>query len=338
MVQFEHPEWLYLLLLLPAVVVGFAGLQRWRKRAIRRIGDEMLIHKLFNGYSIRREWMRFALWSSGLAFLLLALLNPQWGHRFTTVAMNRSDIVIAFDISQSLWCQDVQPNRLEKARSFALDALKALRGHRVGLIFFAGQANLEVPLTDDYELLAEIIKIAGPDMASRQGTSIGAAIRLAGELLGTDGATTKGMLLISDGESHDSDALASAREAYGSGVVIWTAGVGTTAGDVIPVEVFGNQDFKRDESGQPVRTVLREDLLRKIAAAAGGKYWNLGHLTEAGPLLTREVAGLDSRRSSQRVYDTSASRFQYPLALGAFLILIDWCWPLIARKTAVDKS
>lgn len=332
MIQLEHPELMYLFVLIPLLLGGFALLQRWRLRTMRSIGDEQVVKRLFSGYNIKGQWQKFGLWCCGLCFLLLALLNPQWGSRMQTVTMNSSDIVIALDISQSLRCRDVQPNRLERAKSFALDALKTMQGHKVGLIFFAEQANMEAPLTDDYDMISELIRIADPDMASQQGTSLGAAISLAMEVLGKNDRTTKGLLIISDGETHDEDALSMAKAAARQGVHIWTAGVGTAEGGLMPVEVFGNQDYKRDETGNPVKTTLNEQMLREIATNANGSYWNINNQVNTDAVLQKEIAQLDTRQSSQKVFDQRESRFQFALAIGLILLSLELFFPFNRKK------
>jgi Ca-activated chloride channel family protein len=335
MIQLEHPELSFLFLLLPLLLAGFTLLQRWRQKTKRLIGDEQVVKRLFSRHDVKSQWVKFGIWCLGIGCLLLALLNPQWGSRMQTVTMNSSDIVIALDISQSLRCRDVQPNRLERAKSFASDALDAMRGHKVGLLFFAGQANMEAPLTDDYELLGDLIRIADPDMASQQGTSVGAAIRLAMEVLGNDARTTKGLLIISDGETHDEDAIAMAKTASKNGIHIWTAGVGTREGDIIPIEVFGNQDYKRDESGNPVKTALNEKILLDIAAAANGVYWNINQPVNIEAEILREMAQLDTRESAQQIFDQRESRFQYILAAAILLLLLEWFFPFEKKKATV---
>lgn len=338
MIQLEHPELSFLFLLLPLLLAGFALLQRWRQKTKRLIGDEQVVQRLFSRHDAKSQWVKFGIWCLGIGFLLLALLNPQWGSRMQTVTMNSSDIVIALDISQSLRCRDVQPNRLERAKSFASDALEAMRGHKVGLLFFAGQANMEAPLTDDYELLGDLIRIADPDMASQQGTSVGAAIRLAMEVLGNDARTTKGLLIISDGETHDEDAIAMAKTASKNGIHIWTAGVGTREGDIIPIEVFGNQDYKRDENGNPVKTALNEKILLDIAAAANGVYWNINQPVNTAAEIQREMAQLDTRQSAQKVFDERESKFQYILAAAILILILEWFFPLYKKRSTAITS
>jgi len=262
----------------------------------------------------------------GLAAVLvpLVLANPQWGTRTTTHVIKSADVQVLFDISNSMLAPDVPPSRLERARQLALRLTEALRTERIGLVFFAGNAYVQSPLTTDWQAIRLFLQAADPGQAGTQGTAIGDAIRLVLRESEADSSQGGVIFLLTDGEDHDEDAVEAVTEAAGSGWVTHVIGVGTEDGGTIPIMTNRGQDLKRDADGQPVTTRLNEELLRSIARAGGGEYNRVG---DDDAIVRQALAAMDTfsqRRSTQRVFSEKGSYFAVallPLILILFILL-----------------
>ncbi|MBK8502024.1 MAG: VWA domain-containing protein [Saprospiraceae bacterium] len=221
-----------------------------------------------------------------------------------------ADIFIALDISNSMYCQDVAPSRLEQAKRFATLLTHKLRGERIGLILFAGNAYLQMPLTSDYAAAEVFVQSANPDLAGTQGTALGDAIRKAQDDFTKEDRYHRVLVIITDGEDHDPDALEMAKLAHQEGMIIFTVGVGTADGSFIPMMVRGNEDWKRDEQGQPVRTKLNESLLQELANAGGGNYFYLNNSADILKEIDQKVDTLEKREFEERSFTEYDSYFQ----------------------------
>ena len=199
MFRYEHPEHLWLLAAVPLLLLLTAAYWYWRKKAVARLGD---VERVMPAFSGTRFWLKAALFAAGLALLALAWSNPQLGARKQTVTQQASDIIIALDISNSMLCQDVAPSRLELAKVFAQKLVQSLEGERIGLIFFAGNAYLQMPLSTDYSFILQSIQTAAPDLITEQGTAIPAALELAGESFGYEPGGGRAVILIKIGRAH----------------------------------------------------------------------------------------------------------------------------------------
>ena len=324
MFRFEHTYYLYYLLgLIPVAALLFLGWYLYQRQA-KQIGDSNLITELTTGVSTRRKK-----WSAVLTMLLFSLLiiawaNPQWGAKREKVKTRSSDIFIALDISTSMYCEDIAPNRLEQARKFALELTERLRGERIGLILFAGNAYLQMPLTTDYAAAQIFLKSASPAQATSQGTALGDAIRVAKEGFRRDQKFHKTLIIISDGEDHDADAIEMAKTAGDEGMSIFTVGVGTAQGSFIPISIRGSQDWKRDASGQPVRTSLNETLLQAIANDGGGVYYYLNGTETILRDIDARVDKLEKESFEERSFTEYESYFQVFLGMAVLVFLVQY--------------
>ncbi len=243
-----------------------------------------------------------------------------------------ADIFLLLDISQSMMAQDISPNRLERAKRFAENLVNGLRGNRIGLVLFAGEAYLQMPLTSDYAATSLFLRTANTDLAGTQGTVIGEAIELANKAYEEDNNHHKMMIIISDGEDHDENALAKAEDVYDEGVVVYTIGVGTPEGDFIPyTNANGASDFKRDDSGKLIKSQFNEELLVNVADEGGGKYYPLLAGQQIIDDLEIELEKLDKREIEQKSFTDYASYFQYFLFAAIILLIIEFLLP--ERKT-----
>ncbi|MEO6759227.1 MAG: VWA domain-containing protein, partial [Saprospiraceae bacterium] len=226
----EYPEHLWLLAALPLLALLLLAYWWWRRKALRQLGEIKLMERLLPGFSAARFWLKNGLVGLGLFFLSLAWANPQLGAKKQTVAQQSADVFLALDISQSMWSKDVAPSRLELAQRFGKSMVKALEGERIGLILFAGDAFLQMPLSTDYDFALQSLQTASPELISEQGTAIPAAIDLAGASFDADKGGSRLLILITDGENHDDEALDRAKAAAADGLIICTVGVGTVEG------------------------------------------------------------------------------------------------------------
>ena len=276
MFRFEHAEHLWALGLLPILLLFFVLTWYARKQAMDRFGDILLMQRIIPQLSKHKHTIKFSVLMLALSFLIVGLANPQWGMKKEKVKRKSSDIFIALDISKSMLAEDVRPSRLDRARQFAQNLVKKLKGERIGTIIFAGNAYLQMPLTTDYAAAQLFLKSANPNMAPSQGTAISDAIDLPERSFQEDNKHHKALVIITDGENHDEATMERARKAADNGLLIFTVGVGTTEGGFIPVDIGGGRtDYKRDESGNPVTSKLDPVLITQLADAGNGTAFNL---------------------------------------------------------------
>lgn len=338
MFRFEHVEYLYALLLIPVLTLFFALMRRRRRLALERFGDLALTERLMPRVSKIKHQSKFIMLMMAFALLIIGVANPQWGTRKEKVKHKSADVFIALDISQSMLAEDIRPNRLDRAKSFVLDLLDQLKGERIGLILFAGNAYLQMPLTSDYTAAALFVKSANPDQAPTQGTAIGEAIAMAQKSFGTDGKHHKALIIVTDGENFDDDAMSNAEAAGKEGMVIFTVGVGTPEGGFIPIRFVGQDDFKRDDSGNPVRTKLNEAIMQNLAKTSEGAYFNLNNSAGITDVLQNRVSMLDKKEFEQRLFNEYESYFQYFLFAAMVIIVLEFMIPYRKSSWLEDRD
>jgi len=326
MFRFQHPEYLYLLLLVPLLAGLFYGSRLLRRRALKRLGEKDLLGRIMPGRSEGKLRFKFVLFALGTALLILALSNPQWGTARKPATMEAADVLIALDISRSMLATDVAPNRLEAAKRFAQGLVRALPSERIGCIFFAGSAYLQTPLTMDHREVHLVLKSTDPGMLSSQGTALGETLQLAAGALPADARGNRVLVIISDGEAHDEDVVEQARQTNRQGFLLYTVGVGSSQGSYIPVEAAGGRrDYVRDPSGQPVLSALNEQLLQDIAAEGQGTYFHLATgSTGIIRALQEQIDQLEKQEFERPVFSEYASYFQYFLAAALLLLVLEF--------------
>lgn len=317
MFKFAHPEHLWLAAVIPLLIALWVAWWWWRRRALARLGNTAFI---LPALSSTRFWLKNMMAASAIGLLAFAWANPQRGAKKQTTTQTSSDVFIALDISQSMLCQDIAPSRLAMSKIFIQKLVQKLEGERIGLIFFAGNAFLQMPLSSDYAFIFQSIQSASPDMLTEQGTDIGAAIDIAEKSFDPEPGSGRMLIILSDGELHDEGALDQADEAFDNGTVIYTVGVGTTSGGPIPMGSGGEGQYKRDENNEIVRTRLDEAALGKIALTGGGQSFNLSQGDVAISALARAVDGLQKRSLEVRSFAEYESQYQWFL-LPALLLL-----------------
>lgn len=332
MFRFENPDYLYALLLIPFIGAVYLFYTFLQKKNIARLGNPVLLKNLSADFSIIKSHLKLVLSLLALSVLIIAWANPQWSSKREKATRKAIDIFIALDISTSMLARDVAPNRLEKAKKIAQDIVTALKGNRVGLIVFAGNAYLQMPLTTDYAAAELFIRSAAPSSAPTQGTAIAGALDLAIRSFDQENLYNKAVIIISDGENHEPEALEKAKLAAEKGILISTIGVGTAEGAFIPIEAGGGEDYKRDAEGNPVRSKINETMLADLSAAAGGDYFNIQNSRERIiEAMLRKFEGLKKRELEQRSFTDFESYFQYFLFAALLLFSADWLVSLRKR-------
>ncbi len=330
MLRFQHIEYLWALLLVPVVLLLFAGYSRWRKTRMQRLGDKALVQQMFRGYIPGRAVLKFLLLFFALITGLLGIANLQMGNRMEKVERKGVDVMIALDVSKSMLATDVQPTRLDRSKQLIQRLMDKLGNDRIGLVVFAGKSYLSVPLTVDYSAIKMILSTVGPDMVPTQGTVIGDAIRMSTEAFNEKEQKYKSLIIISDGEDHDETAAEAVKDAVSKGMMISTVGVGSPQGVALMDPETGQQ--KVDDAGQPVITKLNEPELRQIAAEGKGIYQLLNNTDKVAEALNDQVNSMEQKKFGDVLFTDYNSYFQYFLAITLLLLVLEFFLPDIKKQ------
>jgi len=270
-----------------------------------------------------RPLIRFIFLMLAMGFLIVALARPQFGSKLTEVKRKGIELFIALDVSNSMLAQDVQPSRLERAKQAVARLADKLSNDRIGLLVFAGSPYIQVPVTTDYVSLKQFLDGIQPGMVPVQGTAIGAAIRLAASSFDPESGLKKAIVIITDGENHEDDAIEAAREAAEKGITVFVIGVGTPSGAPIPLPGSDQQNFLKDKSGQVVVTRLDEALLNQIAAAGNGTYIRATSLRFGLEEIIAKIDEMDRKEYKAQMYSEYDDQFMYPAGLALFFLLLE---------------
>ena len=332
MMHFEHKEYLWLLLVV-AVLGLLWGYSLWRnRRRLASWADTPMFQRLVPDRSGWRPAFKMVLTLVGLSLLVVALANPQFGTRIEKGKRAGSDVAICLDLSNSMMAEDIQPNRLERSKRVVTNLLNSFAGDRVSLVAFAGTSFIQMPLTGDYSAAKLFLDDMDCSMISEQGTAIGDAIENAMQTLGygdEDREWQKGknraIIVISDGENHEDDAVGAARSAAKEGVRVCTIGMGLPEGSPIPE--YDNRgrknNYKREAGGSIIMTRLNEQMLREVASAGNGVYVRASNAGSGLGDITNLVAGLDKEEFGEAQFAAYESRYMYPLAAGLLCLLAE---------------
>lgn len=297
---------------------------RWKKRAVRRFGDTEVVSRLMPGVSKFRSHLKFTLLILTLASILLALANPQIGSKLEKVQRKGIDLIIALDVSNSMLAEDIQPNRLNRARQSIARLIDEMQNDRIGLIIFAGKAYVQLPITTDYNAAKLMLSTIKPDLVPVQGTAIGQALETAMTSF-QDDKSGKAVIIITDGENHEDDAVAKAAEATKRGIKVFTIGMGSADG--APIPVYNNnrmEGFKKDQSGTTIITRLDESMLRQIAEAGDGIYVRASNSNSGLKQIFDQISKLDQNTYETHNYADYENRFQYFIALALIFMVLNF--------------
>ena len=311
----------WLPLAIPLAWALFALLRR-RRRALAQLVDPALLGVLAPAWNPARAKSRLVLRVLALALLVVALARPQWGFRWEEVRRKGLDLVVALDTSRSMMASDIKPTRLQQAKWGIRDLLRNLRGDRVGLVPFAGSSILQCPLTIDYAAFAMTLDDVYSGIIPRGGTAIEQALRTAVAAFPADRTADRVILLITDGEDHEGDPLALLPELKEKGIRVYTIGIGTLEGEMVPAG-DGQGGYFKDRQGQIVKTALKEDVLQKLALGTGGTYVRSAPGdTGLERVFNESIANLKRSEQENRTAKIYEERFVWPIA--AALLLLAW--------------
>jgi Ca-activated chloride channel family protein len=315
---------LYLLLILPVMAVIFIFNEARKRKAIRKIGDEELVNRLLPELSRMRPVIKFILQLGAVAALIILLARPQFGSKLEEVRKEGVEVIIALDVSNSMLAQDIQPDRLTRAKQALSRLIDNLENDKIGLVVFAGDAYTQIPITTDYISAKMFLSAIGPEMVPKQGTAIGSAINLGMRSFSPGEGRSKAMIIITDGENHEDDPVAAAEEAAKAGIVIHTIGIGSSQGVPVPVTAGGGRDYLKDSEGNTVITKLDEDILRKISAVAGGSYVRAGSSSIGLDEVYNEIRKMKKEDLESTMYTEYNDQFQIFAAAALFLLLLEF--------------
>jgi Ca-activated chloride channel family protein len=324
MFQFANPKYLYLLALLPVLFIVFLLLWQQRKKALKAFGDASLVAGLTPEASVVRPWLKFIIIEFALTFLIIALAGPQFGTKLKEVKREGIEMVIALDVSNSMLAEDIKPSRLEKAKRAISKLVDRLENDKVALIVFAGDAYVQLPMTTDYSAAKMFLNTVSPKIVPRQGTAIGAAIELGMKSFTPGEEKNKAIVIITDGENHEGNAIDLASSANEAGVVIHTIGMGLAKGGPIPAyNKYGQKDYRTDNQGNVVISKLNDEMLKKIAVAGGGTYIRANNTKAGLNALFDEMNKLEKVEMDAKVYADYEEQYQYFLGFALLFLMIE---------------
>lgn len=337
MFRLDEKIWFWTLLVIPVIILLFILLQIWRRSAQKKFADSGLLNRLSPNQSVFKSILKVLVLCGAFACLSLALVNPKIGTKLETVRSQGVDIVFAVDVSKSMLAEDIAPNRLEKSKQLVTQIINSLASDRVGIIAYAGKAFPQLPITTDYASAKMFLQNMNTDMLSSQGTAISEAIQLAKTYYDNEEQANRVLIIISDGEDHDGEALDIAEEANEQGIRILTIGVGNTKGGPIPIKRNGViLNYKKDNKGETVITRLDETTLKDIAAEANGVYINGSNTAKVVETIKSELDKMDKQEFESKQIADFKDQFQWFLGLGILLLFIEIFF--LERKTAWLKK
>lgn len=316
MLRFEDPIYLWMLLIIPILVLVRFIVWQKRKRNLRKFGDPSLLKEMMPDVSKYRPTIKFCLLLSAITILIFMIARPQVGSRISHEKREGIEVLIALDISNSMLAQDVIPSRLEKSKLLIEDLVDHFTNDKVGLVVFAGDAFVQLPITNDYVSAKMFLQNINPSLITTQGTDLARAISLSQSCFTQREHIGRAIIVITDGEDHEGGALEAAREAYKKGVNVFILGVGTSKGAPIP---DGNGGYLKDNSGQTVLSALNEQMCQQVAKAGNGVYIHVDNTSDAQEKLNKELSKLQSGISDTVVYSEYNEQFQI---FGIILLLL----------------
>jgi Ca-activated chloride channel homolog len=323
--RFANPVFLYLLLLLPVFIVVFIINEMRKKRALKRLGNIELVGPLVSERSGARSLIKFILLILAFTSGIIMLSRPQFGSKIEDVKKQGVEVIIALDVSNSMLAEDIQPNRLTRAKQAISRLVDNLENDKIGLIVFAGDAYTQIPITTDYVSAKMFLSTISPDIVPKQGTAIGAAIELGIRSFTPGEGKSKAMIIITDGENHEDDPVSSAADAAKEGIVIHTIGIGSTEGVPIPVvTVNGRKDYLKDIDGNTVISKLDEDILKKIALTANGSYVRASNSNIGLDEIFSEIKKMKKQEMESTMYTEYNDQFQIFAAIALFLLMAEF--------------
>lgn len=333
MLKFEDPTYFWLLWIIPLMAVIRIVTIWQRRKLLHKIGDAALLKQLMPDVSkARREW-KFALLMAAIALIVVMLARPQMGSKVSNDKRNGIETIIAIDISNSMLARDVVPSRLDKSKMLVENLVDNFTNDKIGLVVFAGDAFVQLPITSDYVSAKMFLQNIDPSLITTQGTDVARAITLASNSFTQQQGVGRAIILITDGEDHEGGAEEAAKQARKKGINVFILGIGSTKGAPISV---GNGEYLKDQSGNVVMTALNEQMCRSVAQAGSGTYIHVDNTSDAQEKLNSELSKLQKGETQSVVYSEYAEQFQAFAILVLILLIVEAC--LLEAKNPLFKN
>jgi Ca-activated chloride channel family protein len=323
--RFENQSFYLLFSIIPVLVLIYSFSSYSKKKKLNKFASKLVFSKITSGISKYKSFSKFLLVIIAISSLILAIMNPQIGSKLEEVKREGIEIMIAIDVSNSMLAEDIKPNRLESAKQAINNLINKLYNDKIGIILFAGDSFLQLPLTTDYSAAKLLLSTVSTELIPTQGTAIGSAIQLAMDSFTEESKTGKALIIITDGENHEDDALTIAKEANEKGITITTIGMGTEEGAPIPLFRNGQRyDFIKDREGNTVVTKLDAAMLSQIASSANGGFLRASNAGVDLKEIIDEMQDLEKETFESKVFTDYEDRFQIFLAICLFLLVIEF--------------
>lgn len=333
MFRFENPAFLYLLIIIPVIIVIRLLEMRKRKLKLKKFGDLSLLKQLMPDVSLSRKSLKFWLMVAALALLIVMLARPQMGTKISQEKSKGIEVIISLDISNSMRAEDVVPSRLDKSKMLVENMVDNFTNDKVGLVVFAGDAFIQLPITSDYVSAKMFLQNTDPSLIATQGTDLAGAIELSSKSFTQQDKVGRAILIITDGEDHEGGAIEAAEKARKNGIRVFVLGVGSTKGSPVP---DGNGGYMKDNSGQEVISALNEEMCKQVAQAGGGAYIHVDNTSLAQRQLNDELTKLQKGDISSVVYSEYDEQFQAVGILVLILLIIEML--ILERKNPFFKK
>ena len=319
MLNFAQSQYLFLLFLIPVFFLIQALVLRMRRNRLRKFGDEALVSQLMPSYSKGKVWIRLVLFSIGFFFFVIGLARPQIGAKLKEHETKGAEIMIVLDVSNSMLAEDYSPNRLERAKLAISRLVDKLRDDRIGLIVFAGNSFVQLPITTDYVSAKMFLNSISTESVPVQGTAIGEAINTAIRSFSAQSEKSRAVIVITDGENHEDDPVAAAKQAAELGVRVFAIGVGSPEGKPIPMD----GELLKDKNGEIVVTRLDEKVLQDVAAAGNGIYLRAGNSEFGLNPIVDDLKRMEDEMYSSIVFEEYDEQFMYFLGIALFFLVVE---------------
>lgn len=323
--RFANSDYLWALALIPAMLLLFIWVSRWKQKAFGRLGDREVVKQMVPEVSFSRPWLKFILFAAAFAALVVGAADPQIGSRTEDVKRKGADLMILLDVSNSMLSEDMAPNRLENAKRAIAQLVDNLHGDRIGLVVFAGEAYVQMPITTDYSAAKLFLNTVNTNMVPTQGTAIGAAIDKGIQSFDFKNGTGKAMIIITDGENHEDDAVTAAKAAASRNVMINVVGVGSQEGAPVPIYENGRKNgFHTDSAGKEVISKMNEEACKEIAAAGHGAYTRATNANSGLATIMDQINKVQRKQVASKEFKDYEDRFQFFLAIAFVLLAVEF--------------
>lgn len=333
MFRFENPAFLYLLIIIPVFILIRLLEIRKRKLKLKKFGDIELLKQLMPDVSSSRRTLKFWLMIAALALLIIMLARPQMGTKISQEKRRGIEVIISLDISNSMRAEDVVPSRLDKSKMLVENMVDNFTNDKVGLVVFAGDAFIQLPITSDYVSAKMFLQNADPSLIATQGTDLAGAIELSSKSFTQQDKVGRAILIITDGEDHEGGAIEAAKKVRKNGIRVFVLGVGSAKSSLVP---DGNGGYMKDNTGQEVMSALNEDMCKQIAEAGGGAYIHVDNTSLAQRQLNDELTKLQKGDISSVIYSEYDEQFQAVGILVLIVLIIETL--LLERKSPLFRK